>query len=1046
MSSGCGAGPADRVSSGIGRTSGSKPLLGKRDLALFNLLSLIRILVFLFFGWQLLAELPRLPVGAAVAVLATMAGLVLDQCSWFLLPLARKANPAPARLGWRVAVVTTYAGECESRDMLAVTLQALAKLSYPHDTWLLDETNSDSVVALCSRLGVRHFTRKHQPSFNTAAGMFEAGSKHGNYNAWLTSVGYSRYDVLCAFDPDHVPVPSFLSEVLGYLDQENIGYVQAPQVYYNQHAGIVPRGAAEESYAYYSFVQMAAYAFGCPIVTGCHNTHRMEALRQVGGFAPHPADDLLLTRNYQASGWSGVYVPKILACGLTASDLSSYLVQQQRWARSVFDLKLRPGRDSSHSVTTGARVLGYLQGYRFLADSVVALSGFGLLLCCLAGYNVLPAIGSLAWMGAAAYITNLYKQRFYLDPKSEAGLHWRALIVRAAKWPYTLKALVDVIRNRRYPYEVTPKAAPPKSCVLWPQIVLLTAILAAWAGSGFSGRIHAWTVHAFAACTAASLLALVIWPMSAGPRRPFPESGEAVGKFRPRWRLARSAAWAFAVFLMLWSLRGAATSSPATRDSARHAMNGAFFHDLIRFGHLADPIGYAKWYHARLPALSMPYHPPLFPAIEAMGFLAFGIDTWNARLLVALFTALGALLWVELLIATHRSAILGLLCGAAFYLSPLCQFLSTDVMLEMPAIAICLGAILVLARTGDNLRWRSGWAYGILAGAGILTKQTVFLGVLLVLFPILSGRVRWFRTAPFWCASGCIGLAALSLVAMAWSVGWSGLPGTWNIRGLFTEMAGNLAFYLGQLPWVLLALFAGLALLFSRWRSIKRQVSKPARSLYVSWAASAGLVLVLLPAHDERYALFLIPPLLVLGAEIALSLLSAVLPPRAAFAVLALAASVFSVRWLSPNYHNYLEGTRQLAAHVHRIGYSRVLFCGGAGGNFIFEMRAAEQWPRTTVIRCDKLPESTFQPDAFRDFVHRYGIRAVVIQKEDYAANWLRFLDQPLPTMIFDGKWRLTGSAFNGELVLFRMTDPSPQPEKIVPIPINTFGKELHSL
>ena len=57
---------------------------------------------------------------------------------------------------------------------------------------------------------------------------------------------------------------------------------------------------------------MASYGMGYPVVIGCHNTHRVTALQEVGGFAPHH-DDLLITLFYRARGWQGVYVPRILA-------------------------------------------------------------------------------------------------------------------------------------------------------------------------------------------------------------------------------------------------------------------------------------------------------------------------------------------------------------------------------------------------------------------------------------------------------------------------------------------------------------------------------------------------------------------------------------------------------------------------------------------------------------------------------------------------------------------------------------------------------------
>ena len=76
---------------------------------------------------------------------------------------------------------------------------------------------------------------------------------------------------------------------------------------------------------------MFGYAMGYPIVTGCHSTHRVSALKEVAGFPAHDAEDLLITLFYRSIGWRGVYVPKILARGLTPVDWGGYIKQQLRW-------------------------------------------------------------------------------------------------------------------------------------------------------------------------------------------------------------------------------------------------------------------------------------------------------------------------------------------------------------------------------------------------------------------------------------------------------------------------------------------------------------------------------------------------------------------------------------------------------------------------------------------------------------------------------------------------------------------------------------------
>ena len=242
-----------------------------------------------------------------VAILVVF--LINNLGRWRILPSMKKPRLSPATPGWRIAVATTFVPGIEPLDVLEHTLKALVELDYPHDTWVLDEGDDDRVKQLCAALGAMHFSRLHFPQYQTQIGMFRKASKHGNYNAWLHEIGFEQYDILAAFDPDHVPNRTFLSKVLGCFDDPTIGYVQAPQVYSNQQSSFIARGAAEETYDFYSIVQMACYGNGFPLIIGCHNTHRLRALRECGGFASHDADDLATYAPISQSWMAGCLRP-----------------------------------------------------------------------------------------------------------------------------------------------------------------------------------------------------------------------------------------------------------------------------------------------------------------------------------------------------------------------------------------------------------------------------------------------------------------------------------------------------------------------------------------------------------------------------------------------------------------------------------------------------------------------------------------------------------------------------------------------------------------
>lgn len=457
------------------------------DYPLFCVLSIASyVAIYLVLShWVSVADWQGSPFACSIWTGIVLVVLINNQGRWHLLPLMRKPRPMVPRDGWRVAVATTIVPTAEPIEMLRETVKAMVALDYPHDTWVLDEGNHDEVKALCESLGAKHFSRKNMPQYQTASGIFRSASKHGNYNAWLHEIGFEQYDFLTTFDPDHVPHPSFLVAVLGYFEDPGVGYVQAAQAYYNQSASFIAAGAAEETYDYFSTVQMASHGMGYPIVVGSHNSHRLAALKQVGGFPAHDAEDLLLTLFYRAQHWRGVYVPAVLARGLAPVDWRGYLGQQRRWARSVLDIKWRRSGSSVQSLGLKSRIMNFLHGINYLHRALLII-----LVLLLVSYMFVTrtaplrvtyqAVQLFGLLFAVLQLCEFYRQRFYLTRRQERGWHWRAALLRYAKWPWFLAAVVDVISNTDKPYELTSKvpSGPGQHMLLWPNLFLFLAMLA----------------------------------------------------------------------------------------------------------------------------------------------------------------------------------------------------------------------------------------------------------------------------------------------------------------------------------------------------------------------------------------------------------------------------------------------------------------------------------------------------------------------------------------------------------------------------------------
>jgi hypothetical protein len=465
------------------------PVLTRGERLVFGVLTaLVAVILVLFAGfWWALpdrTETPGLYVFATLLVGYQVAAWVLR---WIALPRMRRPSPVPPPPGdLRVAAVTTFVPGSESLEMLELTLEAMAGMDVPHDTWVLDEGDEPAVRALCIRLGAHHFSRRHHPELRSTSGALAVATKHGNYNAWLQVTGYSRYDVVVSFDPDHVPERQYLQRVLGYFVDPEVGYVQVPQVYYNQDASWIARGAAEETYDYYSAHQMASYGLGHPIVVGSHTAHRVSALEEVGGFAAHDADDLLITLLYRGTGWRGVYVPETLAAGLTPTSWAVYMRQQARWTRSVLDIKLRALPGVAGRLSFVERVIGALHGVFYLRPLTIPLSY--LLLAWLIGTRGLPEFiaprSLLVLLGLVVSLTiiGMFRQRFYLDPDRERGFHWRAVVLQFAKWPAQLTAIWQAIRGKHVGYAVTLKivSSSGRELVLWPHLAAAVLLAEAW--------------------------------------------------------------------------------------------------------------------------------------------------------------------------------------------------------------------------------------------------------------------------------------------------------------------------------------------------------------------------------------------------------------------------------------------------------------------------------------------------------------------------------------------------------------------------------------
>jgi Dolichyl-phosphate-mannose-protein mannosyltransferase len=566
------------------------------------------------------------------------------------------------------------------------------------------------------------------------------------------------------------------------------------------------------------------------------------------------------------------------------------------------------------------------------------------------------------------------------------------------------------------------------------------------------------------------------------------ERAESKPTLRATSRFSACLPYLGALFFALWSLRGVSHSDIVDTDAARHAMNGAFIYDLVRGGHLTHPIDFAKAYYGHLPAITIPFHPVVFPTIVSGFYALFGVKALSARLAVALAVGICFLLLYRLVEATLRNSAIAA-CAAITVLSlEHVQLVATDVMLELPAMAFTLAALYCLRdlpfqEEARAFPWGCALLFTALGGLAISTKQhAVFLGGVPVLGALLTRRWRWLKRPQIW-----ISAVVLLGVGAGWALLWAHFQGSalngnqvasspHDLRFVVFKNTGLYSRWIWEdltgLPGIFaacsIAAFA-YAVWKRQWRgaglslsrnsrttdspgaaksseSLLRLTPRPAAwALYTAWMISAALVLLVVGAVDPRYLFFLIPAAVVIGYAMLWRGCASLWGERRAWYL----PTLFGIAWFLTGLFfqpEYLRGPAEAAALVTESGPARVLYAGEADGNFVFAVRSHDPNLQTTVIPAGKLPASTFGPEAMERFCRHFGINWIVLEDVPAVHDWSSMTASPAPSMRLERSFPLESSRTrwkSGRIQVYRFTAPADPGGGVLELPVHKLDRPI---
>ncbi|TDB78473.1 glycosyltransferase [Micromonospora sp. KC723] len=326
-----------------------------------------------------------------VAWLAEIFGLTT--AIMFVVTLRRSARPVPRAAGAPRSVDVLIPTANEPLSVLEPTVIGATRLRGVRRVFVLDDGDRAEVREMARRLGTEYLAR---------AG--NEGAKAGNLNHGLTA---TDAEFIVTLDADHVPLPGFIEQTLGYFDDPRVGFVQSPQSFYNTESFTFRhrRGRAagwHEQGMFYGGIQPTKNSTNSAIYTGTSAMLRRSAIDSVGGFAPDtPTEDIHTSLRLHARGWRSVYLRMPLAYGLEVENLEEYYRTRRRWAAGSLRLLFRHP-DSPLRV----RGLSAFQRLNYLSAMVTHLQGPNRVLYLVAPIAALitgvpPVHGPYAWYGFA---------------------------------------------------------------------------------------------------------------------------------------------------------------------------------------------------------------------------------------------------------------------------------------------------------------------------------------------------------------------------------------------------------------------------------------------------------------------------------------------------------------------------------------------------------------------------------------------------------------------------------------------------------------------
>lgn len=380
----------------------------------------------------------------------------------------------------------------ESESILRDTITGCKNIQYKNKKiYLLDDGNRPDIKNMADELGINYIKRENNEGF-----------KAGNIN---NALKYTDGELIAVFDADHIPVSTFLLELVDYFKDHNTGIVQTPQHFMNpdpfQKNLVVGKPAANEQDLFFRVIQPGLAKWNSAICAGTNFLIRREPLVKIGGL-PHNTvtEDMDLGLRMKNLGYMIRYHNKPLAVGLAPETFKDYLSQRMRWAAGTIQIFLF-NRGVFFKDLTRTQKTFYLSGliyYFFGFPRLIFIMSPVLYLL----FNIKPLAANLVEVGVfllACYISKVYFFR-------KVAEHYRNFVFTdiyetAVCFYLNIAVIKTLINPKNIKFSITNKgvdATKTDFMMFLPQAVLLCLTTASFIVPIYNLYQHVFTISALA--------------------------------------------------------------------------------------------------------------------------------------------------------------------------------------------------------------------------------------------------------------------------------------------------------------------------------------------------------------------------------------------------------------------------------------------------------------------------------------------------------------------------------------------------------------------